>query len=270
MTEAPLVCEMSARKCIFCDAKMTGKKSREHVLPLWMQRRWGLTDEGVLQTHFSSSGNVLSNRHHGLNNHVCGCVCAHCNNGWMSELEADVQPILIALAEGQGTLSALESVQRLTLARWACKTAYSLHAAANYRPIVAMEHYHWIRSNAQELPPRVCVHARLHQSTEPFAWWQAPQWWIAEEHVVTPDMVRVIRGKAYKICFSVKDLILLVSHNPFPDMLLALWRDNHIPVFPERGPYYWFERDGFPEDHTHRACIWLLGSMGLKQRQDAP
>jgi len=261
--------KMRNRNCIFCAAQLTGKKSREHVFPLWMQDRWGLSDEGLLQTHFSETGEVLSSRHHDLRSHVCGGVCAPCNNGWMSTLETDAKPTVISLAEGQSTLSALTSGQSLILARWACKTAFALHAAANYRPIVPQNHFHSIRSDPTGLPLRVYVHARQHQHTQPFAWWQGPTWHVqAEEDVLTPEIDRVLRAQAYKICFSVKDLILIVSHNPFPNMLPVLWKWNHFPVYPERGPVFWFERDGFPEEDTQSACIALMLSMGLKQTED--
>lgn len=81
-------------------------------------------------------------------------------------------------------------------------------------------------------------------------------------------MQQVIRAEAYKICFSVMNLILIVSYNPFTNMLPVLWKWNHIPVFPESGPVYWYERDGFPSEDTQSACIALMVSMGLKEKDD--
>lgn len=262
--------EIKKRSCIFCGVKL-GQQNRscEHIFPLWLQKRWALSENGLLQTHFAEDGEVLSDRFHNLRSHVWGGVCARCNSGWMSQMETDVQPILIPLAERTAMLSELDSPQSLILARWACKTAYVLHAAANYRPIVPSEHFRFIRANPTGLPPRVYVHARQHKSTQPFGWWQGTTWHIeANEEFITPAMRRILRAEAYKICFSVKDLILIVSYNPFPNMLPVLWKWNHFPVFPERGSVFWFEREGFPEEDTQSACIALMVSMGLKQEED--
>ena len=260
---------MKKRTCIFCDTELSGKKSREHIFPSWLQERWGLSDDGLLQTHFSEHGEVLSDRHHNLGSHLYGGVCAPCNNGWMSQLETDAQPILISLAEGIETLSELDSKQSLILARWACRTAYMLHAASNYRPIVPPDHFRLIRSNPTGLPDRVYVHAHQHRSTEPFAWWQGPSWCVtAKDEFLSSEMRAILQAKAYKICFSIKDLILIVSHNPFPELQLVLWKWNHFPVFPERGPVFWYERDGFPDENTQQACIALMLSMELRQKED--
>ena len=258
---------MKKQNCIFCDVELSGQKSREHIFPLWLQERWALSENSLLQTHFSEEGDVLSDRLHDLRSHVCGRVCSPCNNGWMSQIETDMRPILIPLAESAAMLSELDSLQSIILARWACKTAYVLHAAANYRPIVPFEHLHLIRANATVLPPRVYVHAHQHKSTQPFAWWQGSNWYIeGDEEFITPEMQETLRAKAYKICFSIKDLILIVSHNPFPEMLPVLWKGYHFPVFPEQGSVFWFEREGFPDEDTQSACITLMVTMGLKQK----
>lgn len=260
---------MKKRTCIFCDTELSGKKSREHIFPSWLQERWGLNDDVLLQTHFSEHGEVLSDRIHNLGSHLCGGVCAPCNNGWMSQLETDAQPVLISLAEGTVTLSELDSPQRLILARWACKTAYMLHTASNYRPIVPMDHLRLIRSDPTELPIRVNVYARQHRSTQPFAWWQGASWFVtAKEEFLSPEMRELLQTEAYKICFSIKDLILIVSYNPFPEMQPVLWKWNHFPVFPEQGPVFWYERDGFPDEDTLHACMALMGSMELRQKED--
>lgn len=187
----------------------------------------------------------------------------------MSILETEAQSILIGLAEGTSSLSELSSSQCFSLARWACKTAFVLHAASNYRPIVSAKHFRAIRDDTSQLPLGVYVHGRQHESTQPFAWWQGSAWFVdAEEDTLTPEIKEVLKAEAYKICFTIKDLILIVSYNPFTNMLPVLWKWNHISVFPERGPVFWYERDDFPKEDTQRACIALFAGMGLKQRDD--
>lgn len=257
------------KTCQFCNKTLQGQRSVEHVFPLWLQERYGLSNGLLLQTHFSEKGAVISDRYHTLNRHVFGQVCANCNNGWMSRLEINAKPLLVGLADSTIQLNDLNSAQCLVLGKWACKTAYVLHGASNYRTIVAPNHLMHLTDNENSLPTSVWSFGCQHQSTEPFVWWQGPTWHMeGDEDFASEDTRNLVNRLAYKICFSIKDLILIVAHNPLPDSQLVLWKGVHYPIHPEHGPVYWYERDGFPYNHTQEACIAFMVSMGIKQKDD--
>lgn len=251
---------------MFCGTQLKGNRSVEHVFPAWLQEKYNLSNEGLLQTHFSQNGEVLSERLHSLGKHVYGLVCSKCNNGWMSQLEVKSKSIIIHLAERSLHFDDLNSVQCLVLARWACKTAFNLHAASNYRAIIPNPHFRYIKDKEDSLPQGVSVFGHQHQNTQPFCWWQSPEWFLdGDEDHLSETNQELIKNRAYKICFSISDLVLIVVYNPFPDMLLVLWKGIHYPIYPERGPVYWYEKNDFPESDTDKVCIGLLVSMGLKQ-----
>lgn len=255
--------------CVFCGGPLGKARAKEHVFPEWIQRHFGLADEGVLLTHFSSTGDVISDRFHAVHAHSYGRVCFSCNAGWMSRLEEAAKPLVTGLAEGRLGLRALQDSEYLTLGRWACKTAYIIHAASNYRPIVKPEHYHDLRTKPDGLPAGVHVFAYQHRGAEPFSIWQTTEWWVdvADESPMAA-LESVLRDNAYKIAFSIRGLALVVIFNPVSLLRLVLWKGVHFPVFPGHGPVYWYEKSGFPDDDADSVCIGLMAAMGLRQYVD--
>jgi len=258
--------DIMKKTCLFCGEQLRGNRATEHVFPVWLQEKYNLSNDGLLQTHFSENGKVLSDRSHNLGKHVYGRVCSKCNNGWMSQLEEKSKSSIIGLSEIGLHFYDLNSAQCLILARWACKTAFCLHAASNYRPIVPEKHFKFVRKNQATLPEGVWVFGHQHNSTQTFCWWQSPSWFLEgdDEHLSKSNQ-DTIKHEAYKICFSINDLVLIVVHNPFPDMRLVLLKGVHYPIYPERDPVYWYERNDFPNTDTDKVCIAFLASMGLKQ-----
>lgn len=74
---------------------------------------------------------------------VAGGVCARCNNGWMSDLEAKLKPLLISPPD---KLDKYEDVEALT--RWFCKTAIVINASMPYRLL-------WERDRRHQVATRV-------------------------------------------------------------------------------------------------------------------
>ncbi|RST25311.1 hypothetical protein EF908_00350 [Streptomyces sp. WAC04770] len=110
--------------CVFCGARAN---SKEHVVPQWLTRQiptaartadesWGRYDDG-------GNLHMLPPRKAGTT--TVKCVCTSCNSGWMSSLEAGVQPFLYDLMIGERTLS-LSTEQQGVLAAWALKTLMML------------------------------------------------------------------------------------------------------------------------------------------------
>lgn len=125
------------------------------MIPDWMQKHFGLTGRRISYTPMESSGIPTSlqltpgapehlKRAHNYGSMLLGAVCAKCNNGWMSELEATAKADLITLIEGSSTSSEPEAV-----ARWALKTAY-IHTVATNAPVgrVPQRHILHLRRSA--------------------------------------------------------------------------------------------------------------------------
>lgn len=257
------------KRCLFCGLSLIHQRSLEHVFPRWLQGQYGFFDKMLVQTHWSEKGEVLSARHHSLNQHVLGRICTHCNNGWMSRLEEKAKSLVIGLSESTLKFSELDSTEYLVLGRWACKTAYTFHAASNYRMIVDLNHYKNLALIEDNLPQSVWVFGCQHQSTQPFMWLQSPSWNIeGDESLVSQGLQHLMKKVAYKICFSIKDLILLVAYNPLQDGLFKIWKGVHYLIYPRQGPEYVYERDDFPYSSTEKACIALLRGLEIKQKPE--
>lgn len=118
------------RVCIFCGS---GGLTREHVLPNWMSKMFapGLT----ATTTIEKAGEPTSVYRSALLQHKAKIVCANCNNGWMSKLEADTKPILSKMLFDLMHGSKLGKYEQELLAFWAQKTVMilALSTGAEYR-----------------------------------------------------------------------------------------------------------------------------------------
>ena len=104
--------------CPFCDNQQ--ELTREHVWPGWYSRY--LQERGATLT-----GDIVS--HNSIELTVP--VCRSCNNTWMSVLEKDTRPLLMAMADagtGRKLPISLTPAQQTQLATWAVKTAYLIDA----------------------------------------------------------------------------------------------------------------------------------------------
>jgi hypothetical protein len=77
--------------CAFCPTQAI-KLTEEHLWGVWISKLFPELDF-VWASMRPETGDVSTGRMRSINRTV-GAVCANCNNGWMSVLEADVQPIV--------------------------------------------------------------------------------------------------------------------------------------------------------------------------------
>jgi hypothetical protein len=116
--------------CIFCGvvlrpSRLQGKDSRtkEHVYGRWLR-------DVVKQSNFrlfkarEGEQPVLCRELH-LESFINGSVCKQCNEGWMSDLESRIYPIIDKLTLGTN-IRTLSTGEFETMARWAAKTAIVL------------------------------------------------------------------------------------------------------------------------------------------------
>lgn len=124
-------------KCLFCNKEKT--LTAEHVFPDWMK-------EIIPEDQY------IINQITGLNEkkwqskpfeHTAKIVCADCNNGWMSDLEADAKPIIKSLFKLDGL--ELDKDKQEILALWVQKTTlvacHSIPDAIKVDPEVYEELY---------------------------------------------------------------------------------------------------------------------------------
>lgn len=115
-----------ARTCIFCGAEA---RTREHVFPSWLEpllpgegafhverQHEELGADPLLQTWGSNALDLTVRR-----------VCGDCNNGWMSELEAECKPLLAPMIAGRA--QSLSKEDQTKLATWMAKTVVVGEAA---------------------------------------------------------------------------------------------------------------------------------------------
>lgn len=118
---------MSAqRSCVWCGSR--GRLSAEHVIPDWLgrdlTRRALASSPDVVkvmgQNRLNRGGEVRVWTPAPLEVTV-RAVCQRCNNGWMSAMEREIQPLLLRLLTGEAFV--LHQAAQTQLASWAFKTA---------------------------------------------------------------------------------------------------------------------------------------------------
>ena len=104
------------KRCFFCGAE--GPLTQEHVLPDWL-RHLGFKGTGVRELVQDSDVPIIQQG--GAFSKTLKIVCADCNNVWMSAMEDDAKPVLLAMfqAAATGKQTMLDSSAQLALARWA-------------------------------------------------------------------------------------------------------------------------------------------------------
>jgi hypothetical protein len=247
--------------CLFC-GDTDARRTREHVFPRWLLRDFDLAEDGVAPLHMSSDFKLLSRRLHRLADLVEGRVCETCNNGWMSDLEVEVQPILGPLIAGTAELDQLTRSERLTLARWTVKTAYMLNWSANYPRKVPTTHLRALM-RAADLPEQVVVMACPYDGDSRFAWLQGPTWMLDLVSVCREEAGQ-ISARSYKISINLGRVMLMTACWPDPDWAYRLLSDVHRNVWPPRALWMIGDPGGMPEsDDPLFPLHWFHAMLGV-------
>lgn len=147
------------KKCIFCETQITkSNKSNEHVIPRWIIERIHPEYTKFIGKHTSFPNNpevIFNQRDQSFNSLVLGNVCKECNTKWMSKLENETKPILLAILDDRSPVI-LTREQCLTLSKWAFKTAITLNYSVNYKKIIPLTHANFYYLN-NEIPKDVKV-----------------------------------------------------------------------------------------------------------------
>ena len=132
------------KRCVFCD--VAGKRTKEHVIPLWLgpllhraQPTTGDSSTGKRFTHRFNPGpdDASPPREWSTDDVdlVTNSVCELCNSGWLHNLETEARPLLTRLILGEE--ADLSSAGQKTVATWSYKTVllFQLLRSENARPI---------------------------------------------------------------------------------------------------------------------------------------
>ena len=105
------------KKCIFCGSSPTTK---EHFWPDWLRnvipkngRKW---EQLRVVENIETSDQAIRRKGGDIHDWTIRCVCAPCNNGWMSDLEKKIKPILILLLSG--TVTRIDERSQSLMATW--------------------------------------------------------------------------------------------------------------------------------------------------------
>lgn len=216
--------ETMSEPCPFCAG--TESLSDEHIIPQWLIDSLGIRDMKIATTHMSTFGFPISRRGPmSMANFVNGRICRNCNTGWMSNLEAEVKPLVDGLMNlDMQAVSALQE-SRETLARWVIKTAIVLNHCSNYRPLIPSAHFRAIYADA--IPDFIHVNLGFTQAEDKFHFRQG-------QHLlafVQPSDVHSLPRDGYRISFQFRHLLLRVVYLPFPNMYQTDFSIHIWPVF---------------------------------------
>lgn len=130
-------------KCWMCGG--TGKKNKEHVIPLWLQQHFKCEKEVQKHFHVSALGDKLHSRTISLNKTTFGGICEKCNGEWMSDLETSFRNSFLS-----GWENNFEQ-DHILFARWIAKTATIINLS-QFSKIQIPEHARHGLSKIDKLP----------------------------------------------------------------------------------------------------------------------
>lgn len=243
--------------CLFCEEPLhSGTRSKEHVLPRWLLREFGVEDSMIEPTWMDARNKFKprNQRRQVASSLVHGHVCGSCNNGWMSALEVAVTSTLLDLARGRNTVDQLDPTQRVTLARWAVKTAAVLNRSSNFYDMVTQPQA--ASAMTERLGPGIVVVGRQLTSDPPtpLTWNQTPGiGQIMKPPATSDDDLRAQIESAWRIVLGVGRLLLLVAFMPpSTDWQFCYEQTMHQPIWPLDGVWPLYDAMGIytPEDFS--------------------
>lgn len=255
------------RLCVFCRAPITKQTvSREDTVPKWLQAELGIANERVEPTLTAPSGEQLKQRVHPVDQLLTGGVCRSCNNGWMSQLESAVMPILRPLIGSTRSVASLTRAERHVLSRWAVKTAFMLDLGG-MESRVSLTHVADLYANAPHLPQGVYVFAR--QQARSRSWYYIESAWWKHAELENEALERVKR-ESYKIAMQFGDLMLFVVYWPLANWGLRIEANELFKLWPPAAIAKQFEHPE-PQDVTasEDACIRYVTTISVVPHRGA-
>lgn len=124
--------------CIFCSRRAN---SDEDVIPKWILRLLRRQERERVPMRTYRFGQPPKDHMVGESAQKVGSVCGKCNNGWMSNLEADLKPILTPMILGNSV--SLTLVRRERITTWLTKCAMMYESMAQGEKFYdGLDHHH--------------------------------------------------------------------------------------------------------------------------------
>lgn len=135
---------------MFCDSKVS---TNEDAWPRWLMKRF--PGSGTARIYAERGGRNLGNWPTAKKILQIKCLCAFCNNGWMSKLENEVKPVIEPILDNK--LQKLDVSAQSTVALWAVKTGMVLEGVDSRRPWFYTKAERQLMRTARGLPQRTSV-----------------------------------------------------------------------------------------------------------------
>ncbi|MGG3803466.1 hypothetical protein [Metabacillus fastidiosus] len=214
------------RTCIFCG---NTELTREHIFAQWLLDEFNIRKVKMGMQHYSSYGHKVSERPLTPNSLINGLICQKCNNGWLSQIEDRVKPILIAfLKYPSDNLGTLLKEQHKLLSMWTFKTAIILNHASNYRNIVPKRHFRYIYKH-RRIPENVTVLMGMTKNTTELDWVQSQNVMHSGSTTIA-DNPRL--QDIYKTTIQIDHLLLKIIYSPFYDYKYVHDDNDHCMLYP--------------------------------------
>lgn len=225
--------EIKRKQCIFCPDG-TSFKGKEHVFPQWVLEELNFRNQ---IRPFSETQNQVNDeqvkfetfvrRRNNYASFVSPFICDVCNNGWMSNLEGKVKPVLLPLINGTGSLNNLSEDEKTLISRWAIKTTCVMDSVnPSKNPIFIAAEPKQIR-NKEALLRGWAVFAKIHKSTEPIGYLSNDYWWV--EGNVSKELRENLK-RFRKTLIQIKNLILVTVFLGDAKLKLKAVQSLHFPL----------------------------------------
>lgn len=162
--------------CVFC--RSTGKKSKEHLWPVWMHELLPLAGDGNNVSEMNTFkwkeqiGAQKQKRQGHLTTKKLRVVCQSCNSGWMSELESEAKPILTKILTNEKFELCVQKQE--ILARWiTLKSIIGEHSEQDTH-VTPHEERDLFRA-AKKIPEYFAIYIGSHNAESDTAWLRISQ-----------------------------------------------------------------------------------------------
>jgi hypothetical protein len=232
-----------ARTCLFCNARAT---TREHVLPRWARSALAATEPEPIRQLITigTQRPIERERMTLLFGDTAKVVCATCNNGWMSRLEASTRAIMIPMIRDEATL--LDRNAQRILASWALKTAnVADHAQGDdwrHTPMEA-ERRHLAECGEPSANVLVWLAGRLDPPPAQIYLWGSTATPAVPANAVDDYVI-------YGATITLGPVALQVIYTTIPELPVAYALEERPAInliWPYRAPFDWCEREEFAE-----------------------
>jgi hypothetical protein len=211
---------------------LTGGRSKEHVLPGWLQNHLGIA---AYRAPLYTAGGRIERQHQTADAYREGRVCTACNTGWMSNVETAARPILVDLVDGRRAIGSLSESERDVVSRWHVKTALMLASSALEGPARRPRFYADVR--AGRVPARMVVVGHQRPPVERFALpmevgWLVNPGWVSPPPYTAADESRFKKlvPVSFKVTLWMRHVTLTAAYWPDNTWELLRWRGMHEAV----------------------------------------